>query len=377
MPLLPLLLAAAPQSTLPPAPPTYGPARPFPTTWVRTGAAPDAGGGCSPLANGGFHNGLFAWDTEASAGAPPGAVALVGGAAELSENGSFLTTLSQGLCVPPDAEALVFDLVSTDFDLGAGGFPDAFEVSLLDGAFGSVVPTWDPAATSFFNVQEDGTQLVAPGVSVEALPGVLARVRLDLLALAPGLSSADDLVLYFDLIGADADTGGSVVVDDVFFETPAPGVAFCEGVACPCGNDAPGRGCLNSTGEGALLEAIGSNSLQAADLTLRASGMPQNFCVFILASDEACSVLGDGFIAVAPGQLQTGVLRGSIQLVGASGSASVGPDAASALSAGAGFPGLITSGTTWYFQVAYRDEPVSPCGGRFNLTNGIRITFVD
>lgn len=377
MPLLPLLLAAAPQSTLPPAPPTYGPARPYPTTWVRTGAAPDAGGGCSPLANGGFHNGLFAWDTEASAGAPPGAVALVGGAAELSENASFLTTLSQGLCVPPDAEALAFDLVSTDFDLASGGFPDAFEVSLLDGAFGSVVPTWDPAATSFFNVQEDGTQLVAPGVDVAPAPGVVARVRLDLAALAPALSAADDLVLYFDLIGADGDAGSRVAVDDVLFETSSPGVSFCEGVACPCGNDAPGRGCANSTGQGALLEALGSASLQAGDLTLHASGMPQNFAVFILAADEACSVLGDGYLAVQPGIYQPGVLRASIQLVDANGTATLGPDAVSAIEAGVGMPGLITSGSTWFLQVAYRDEPTSPCGTRFNLTNGVRVTFVD
>lgn len=66
MPPLPLLLAAAPQPQLPPAPPTNGALYRNPTMWVRTGAAPDAGGSCSPLANGGFHDGLFAWEADVS-----------------------------------------------------------------------------------------------------------------------------------------------------------------------------------------------------------------------------------------------------------------------------------------------------------------------
>ena len=41
----------------------------------------------------------------------------------------------------------------------------------------------------------------------------------------------------------------------------------------------------------------------------------------------------------------------------------------------AGSGGLITPGTTWYFQVWYRDGAASPCGTKVNLSNGLGIAF--
>lgn len=375
MSLLVLALAAAPQAV-----PGLDPGHlaTSPTTWVRTAGTPRSGGACTPLANGGFHNGLFGWDTAASAPAPGGVAGTVeatGGVATLLENGSFLTTLSQGVCVPADTVALTFDLVSVDLETGAGFIPDAFEVSLLDGSATSVVTTWSPAATSFFNVQEDGSMFMGPGVSTAAAAGALLRVRVDLAALAPALATRDDLTLYFDLVGPDGDTGSQAIVDNVILEGGSPGTAYCTGVDCPCGNDAPGRGCLNSSGEGGLLEALGSASLAADDLTLRASGLTLNFACLLLAEGEACTAIGDGYMAVNPGLYQTGILRGAVQLVQPDGTVAYGPGVVSLVEGNLGAPGLITAGTTWYFQVAYRDEPTSPCGNRFNLTNGLRITF--
>ncbi|MEL6431278.1 MAG: hypothetical protein AAFU73_15970 [Planctomycetota bacterium] len=351
-----------------------------PTTFRRVAqpvAGLSTGIGCTPLTNGGFQGTLLGWDVSASDAAAPGTAVAALGACELRENGSFLTTVSQGICVPPNATALVFDLVSTDFDESTGFFPDAFEVSLLDGTFQSVVPTWSASATSFFNVQEDGTFLSAADVEHGPAAGVLARVRLDLTALAPVLAGFDDLTLYFDLIGADADVASLVVIDRVEFEDDLPGTVFCEGIACPCGNDSPGTGCLNSRGTGGLLSATGSASIAANDLTLEASGLPQNFAVVILALDETCAVLGDGLAAIQPGLYQTGILRGGVQLVDPAGVVTFGPGAIQSVESNLGMPGLITAGSTWHFQVAYRDEPTSPCGSRFNLTNGLRITFAD
>lgn len=375
MSLLALALVAAPQIAVPGPPLSGAPLPHGPTTWVRTGAAASSGS-CSPLSNGGFHNGLYAWDTAASTAAgTPGEIAVSGGTCSLAENESFLTTLSQGLCVPADTVALTFDLVAADFDTSGGFVPDAFEVSLLDGAFQSVVPTWSSAATSFFNVQEDGTMLMPTGVTATGGGGVLAHVRLDLAGLAGGLASRDDLTLYFDLIGADGDHTGSVLVDNVILESSNPGTSFCEGISCPCGNDVPGRGCRNSSGLGGLLVASGSSSIAADDLTLRATGLTLNFSCLILAQSEACTRIGDGYLAVDPGLYQQGLLRGEVQLVAPDGSVTFGPGVVSIVEGNLGSPGLVTAGSTWFFQVAYRDEPTSPCGTRFNLTNGLRVTF--
>lgn len=376
MSILALALAAAPQPLVPAPSTQESEPLPGPTTHVRTGQAATRSGACTPLTNGGFHNGLFAWDAAASGTAgTAGTVTLSSGGAELAENDSFLTTLSQGLCIPADAVALSFDLIAADFDTSSSFVPDAFEVSLLDGAFQSVVPTWSPAATSFFNVQEDGAMLMPAGVTATMGSAVLAHVRVDLAGLASGLASRDDLTLYFDLIGADADGAGAVLVDNVILEGSDPGTSFCEGVACPCGNDVPGRGCMNSSGTGGLLESTGSTSLTADDLTFRASGLTLNYACLLLAQGDACTQVGDGYLAVNPGLFQAGILRGDVQLVEPDGTVTFGPGAVSLVEGNLGMPGLIDPGTTWYFQVAYRDEPASPCGTRFNLTNGLRVTF--
>ena len=46
-----------------------------------------------------------------------------------------------------------------------------------------------------------------------------------------------------------------------------PGTPFCFGVGCPCGNDDPNAGCMNGTGQGALLTGSGSASISSDDLT--------------------------------------------------------------------------------------------------------------
>ncbi|MEO0663541.1 MAG: hypothetical protein AAFZ87_18565, partial [Planctomycetota bacterium] len=111
---------------------------------------------------------------------------------------------------------------------------------------------------------------------------------------------------------------------------------------------------LNSRGTGGLLSATGSASIAANDLTLEASGLPQNFAVVILALDETCAVLGDGLAAIQPGLYQTGILRGGVQLVDPAGVVTFGPGAIQSVESNLGMPGLITAGSTWHFQVAYR-----------------------
>ena len=57
-----------------------------------------------------------------------------------------------------------------------------------------------------------------------------------------------------------------------------PGSVYCfgdgGGSSCPCGNfAAQGAGCLNSTGQGAILGASGTASVGAEDLVLQAAGL--------------------------------------------------------------------------------------------------------
>ncbi len=163
----------------------------------------------SVIDNAGFDDGLVGWEAEQSGGASnPGNVTIVGGQALLQEGDSFLVTLRQGLAIPSEGLAELSTMIdlSPGFDLADPFIPDAFEVSILNLNNESVVPTWRPLATSFFNVQEDGTINLAPGARFES--GVLT---VDLSAAPPG----ETVTLIFDLIGGDEDTNGAVAVDNV------------------------------------------------------------------------------------------------------------------------------------------------------------------
>lgn len=189
-----------------------------PTTWRHTTrpSLPEATGG---LVNPDFSNGLTGWTVDVqSPGQRPGSVQAVAGQAVLREGTSFLVSLIQEFTVPSSPDSFCFDFEAIPgFDRAANGIPDAFEVQLLDASFASVVPTWDPQATSFFNVQEDGTVLRG---STTVWDG--RRATVDVRHLRPG----SRVTLFVDLIGADSDEQSQVRVDN-----------FCL-VTCP-GNQPP------------------------------------------------------------------------------------------------------------------------------------------
>ena len=112
----------------------------------------------SPITNGDFSAGLTGWTTD-------GPVSAGGGFAQLLEGDSLLTTLQQTFVVPPSPEQITFDIVALGLETPQGGVPDAFEVSLLDAAGDSLVPTFRPEATSFFNANPGGDVRFASGVS--------------------------------------------------------------------------------------------------------------------------------------------------------------------------------------------------------------------
>ena len=164
---------------------------------------PDLDGG---LDNGGFGQNGQNWvvDVSPAQGGPAGSVTFQGGQACFLEGSSLLTTLSQTFVMPEGGQYLEFDLIlNPGFDTTANFIPDAFEAQLLDGALNSVVPTWSVGATSFFNLQEDLTRNLGPGVSYQG-----NHVKLDVSGVPTGLV----VTLYFDLIGADSDWQGGVKI---------------------------------------------------------------------------------------------------------------------------------------------------------------------
>jgi len=160
------------------------------------------------IANPDFVSGLTGWTASHFGGSTaPGAVSALNGQATLAEGDSFLVTLEQTFTVPANPDLLAFDLsLIPGFDLGDAFIPDAFEVSLLDANNASVVPTWRPGATSFFNLEEDGTP--HPG-SATTFNGTTVSVDIS------GVPEGTAVTLFFDLIGGDSDTGSGVSIGNI------------------------------------------------------------------------------------------------------------------------------------------------------------------
>jgi hypothetical protein len=149
------------------------------------------------------------------------------------------------------------------------------------------------------------------------------------------------------------------------------GTPFCfgdgSGTPCPCANnDGAGAGCANSTGNGSLLYNVGGASVGADDTMLYANRMAANKFGLVYMGTQNVSGLtfGDGLRCVKGFTkrfpIQNSGATGSYSLIGAAGQSS----------------GLITAGTTWYFQSWYRDNTHGSCTSQFNLSNGLEVNFV-
>ncbi|WP_253155892.1 RHS repeat-associated core domain-containing protein [Stieleria tagensis] len=163
----------------------------------------------SPIVNGDFSAGLTGWQTEIigqADGAITGRVNGLGGAAQMAEHESFLTSLQQTFVIPGGATAVSFDRVAIGLDPVAGGVPDAFEVSLLDQNQRSLVATHHTGSTAFYNVSSGSDASLAAGVTVSG-----NRITLDVTSVP-----ADTLAtLTFDLIGNPPGAGSVVTIDNV------------------------------------------------------------------------------------------------------------------------------------------------------------------
>lgn len=179
-------------------------------TTVRRSVGP-FGDGNGGIVNGDFSDGLNGWTVSvAGSGGVPGSISELSEQAQFLEGDSFLVELSQSFVMPGTALTLTFDLFQVPgFELLSTSIPDAFEVSLLDAGSQSVVPTWAPFATSYFNLQETGAVNLGPSTTFDG-----TEVTLDLTAVPAGTP----VVLIFTLIGGDGDVGSGVTIDDVVID---------------------------------------------------------------------------------------------------------------------------------------------------------------
>lgn len=175
--------------------------------------------------------------------------------------------------------------------------------------------------------------------------------------LSPGSPCIDaGIPTSFDPDGTRADIG-ALTYDPTY--SPVPSV-YC--TAAP-----------NSVGPGARIGWSGSQSLAAGDLTLLVDGAPPNEIAFFLygpGADEAH--FGDGFRCVAANGV--GIFR--LLPVGATdGVGRFARRIGSDLVPSTPRPGTIEAGSTWHFQLWYRD-PAGPLGNGFNLSDALAVGFV-
>lgn len=206
--------------------------------------------------------------------------------------------------------------------------------------------------------------------------------------------SGTEVAMGASLAWAHSDERGIVYVDDLTAPAPVASSVVCPGTACPCpiANDFFG-GCYNSLWQSAALSGGGSTSLARDTFELVAEFVPQNV-VFM----TACARVQSGSTGGMPRPYGAGTLclEGSIlvlipRMTTFTGLLAQPQGIAGDLATMFGAAGTVMAGESWMFQAIYR-EPTprricSPLGsrndqdpmttaGRFNVTNGVSVTFV-
>ncbi|MFT7669794.1 MAG: hypothetical protein ACI8X5_002501 [Planctomycetota bacterium] len=174
-------------------------------------------------------------------------------------------------------------------------------------------------------------------------------------------NGVDDFIDILNGTSADADFDG---VPDECSGTVGIKRCFCPNFLAPCANPFPTAGCRNSTGLGAAMCGIGSDSVFADDLVLLATEMPATVPAIIFGGTAFVGPFpfGDG-LRCAGGNI---VRFTSPTLTSATGTLSAGPGLA-------GTFGIVPT-DVWTFQCWFRD-PTGPCGFGFNTTNSVTVSF--
>lgn len=251
----------------------------------------------------------------------------------------------------------VYARLRADFALGAMPLVDTEAV--IDAQVSNVGP---PTALTFFD-NDPGSILLGSGNGLSAWIGtgtvtMDAYTEFEVSETPPGSVSFS--------------AGGSISWTLTYTYGREPGTPYCFGVGCPCGNDDPGAGCVNSSGSGALLSATGSSSVAAHDLDMQLSGLPASSITILVIGDQQQSLpFNDGRLCIGG---QTWRLL-AYQDSGPAGA--VDFTDVQALFAQNSPPVIFAAGDGWNFQSWYRDSPgnMNTCGLKSNLSNAYAVTF--
>jgi len=150
------------------------------------------------------------------------------------------------------------------------------------------------------------------------------------------------------------------------------GTSYCSGdgsgSACPCGNNGnAGEGCANGSTAGAVLSGSGSDSVSAGDLVFSATQLIANQPGLYFQGDNQINSgagvpFGDG-LRCSGGA----VIRCEVRFADSAGD--------SATTIDIGVKGGCAAGDVKNYQIWYRDPATTPCGGQFNLSNGISVSW--
>ncbi|TDJ70663.1 MAG: hypothetical protein E2O39_09725 [Planctomycetota bacterium] len=127
-------------------------------------------------------------------------------------------------------------------------------------------------------------------------------------------------------------------------------------------------GAVNSTGSGTLMNAVGSASVMANDLVLRAKPVTSEAVgIFYYGAGSTMDPFGNGFRCVSTGGV--GTFRLDVVIADTNGRFEFPMD----LTTPSQLTGQILPSATWYFQAWYRDPAAG--GANFNLSDGYEILF--
>lgn len=178
-----------------------------------------------------------------------------------------------------------------------------------------------------------------------------------------GRDDAQDIALGFS-----SDMNNNNIPDEC--EQDYHRYCYCTPAVAPCGNDDAAAGCKNSLGVGALLSGSGTTSVTTDDLVLSATSMTSGTpSLFFRGPNQINVTFGDGLRCVG-----NPTYRMAIVIANGAGTANYGPGIV-ANSLPGGPPGSITVGSTWNFQVWYRDSANYCTPSTFNLTNGLTVAY--
>ncbi|HTF90156.1 MAG TPA: hypothetical protein VK843_17205 [Planctomycetota bacterium] len=253
----------------------------------------------------------------------------------------------------------------------------SFLIGRPDSIFGIPITEGDVLTTPLFGSPNPnpGIYIAAENLGLAGRVAGLVNDDLDALDLLSGPindcngNGVDDAIDISTASSWDINANG--VPDEC--EALTRGFCYCAiPSVAPCANFYPPGGCLNSGGVGAIMSATGTTSVTNDNLVLTTVQVPPNKPGQLLMSKNTNGGVPfmDGILCLKNPQ----IFRFAAQNSGGSGTFTYGPGLVSYCFGNFGPPGWIFSGSTWNFQMWYRD-PFGPCGQGSNVSNAIQAQF--